>query len=68
MTETEPDKRLLYGTKAIAEFLGIKNRAALHLVETKRIPTFKVGRNICARPHAVLAALEALEAGEGPAS
>jgi excisionase family DNA binding protein len=59
-TTDAPD--LLYGAHAIAEFLGIKLRSAQHLIETKRIPFFKVGKTVCARRSKVLAALEALEA------
>ena len=36
---------LLYGAHAIAEFLGIKPRAAYHLIETRRIPFFKIGKD-----------------------
>jgi excisionase family DNA binding protein len=40
---------LLYGTRAIATHLGIPVRAAEHLIETRRIPFFKIGRTVCAR-------------------
>ena len=49
---------MLYGTKAIAEFLGIKPRAAKHLVDQDRIPHFKIGRRICAAPSKLAAWLE----------
>lgn len=52
---------LLYGTKAIANFLGVNLRAAEHMVETKRIPFFKMGKTVCARRSRLLAAFEALE-------
>ncbi|MBN6820703.1 DNA-binding protein [Methylobacterium organophilum] len=39
---------MLYGTKAIAEFLGIRPRQALHLLEQDRLPHFHVGRVLCA--------------------
>jgi hypothetical protein len=52
---------LLYGVHAIAEFLGIKQRAAKHLIETKRIPYFKVGKTVCARRARILKAFEELE-------
>jgi excisionase family DNA binding protein len=59
-TTTEgPD--LLYGARAIADYLGIKQRAAEHLIETKRIPFFKIGRTVAARRSKVMAALEELE-------
>ena len=64
MTDTmhQPTADLLYGCEAIAEFLGIKKRAAQHLVETNRLPHFKVGRTICARKSAIAAKLAELEA------
>jgi excisionase family DNA binding protein len=52
---------LLYGVTSIAEFPGVKRRAAEHLVETKRIPYFKMGKTVCARRSRLLAALEQLE-------
>jgi excisionase family DNA binding protein len=60
MTETTPQD-LLYGTRRIAEFLGIPQRAAEHLVETKSIPYFKMGKTVCARRSKLMAALERLE-------
>ena len=38
---------LLYGTAKIADFLGIKQRAVEHLIETKRIPFFRLGNALC---------------------
>jgi hypothetical protein len=58
-TTAAPD--LLYGAHAIADFLGIKKRSAQHLIETKRIPYFKIGKTVCARRSKLLATLEALE-------
>jgi hypothetical protein len=52
---------LLYGVPKIAAFLGLTKRATYHLVETRRIPTFKIGATICARRATLIAALEALE-------
>jgi hypothetical protein len=60
MTDTTPD--LLYGAKAIADFLGLKERSAQHLIETKRIPFFKVGKTVCARRSKLIAAFDELEA------
>ena len=51
---------LLYGMQAIADFLGTKRSVAYHLAATKRIPTFKMGRTVCARRSKILAALDAL--------
>ena len=57
-----PEKMdLLYGSRAIAEFLNVKPRAAEHLIEQKRIPYFKIGRTVVARKAALLAAFEQLE-------
>ena len=58
-TQSQPD--LLYGVHAIADYLGIKKRAAQHLVETGRIPAFKIGKTVCARRSTVRAALETME-------
>ena len=64
MTDTSspsaPD--LLYGIHAIAEFLGIKERAAYHLCETKRMPFFKIGKTVCARRSTLAARIAELEA------
>jgi hypothetical protein len=64
-TTTTDALGLLYGADAIAGFLGITLRQAQHLIETKRIPVFKVGKTVAARRAKVLAALEALEAEAG---
>jgi excisionase family DNA binding protein len=61
MTDTAQTADLLYGARAIADYLGIKQRAAEHLIETKRIPFFKIGRTVAARRSKVMAALEELE-------
>ena len=58
---------LLYGAHAIAEFLGIKERAAYHLIETRRIPFFKIGKTVCARRTSLAAKLDELEADSGTA-
>lgn len=60
-TDSSKTFDLLYGTKAIADFLGINLRAAEHLIETKRIPYFKLGKTVCARRARLLEAFEALE-------
>ena len=62
MTDTAPASDLLYGAHAIAEFLGIKERAAYHLCETKRIPFFKIGKTVCARRSTLAARIAELEA------
>jgi hypothetical protein len=60
-TRNEPAD-LLYGIKSIAEFLGVKPRAAEHMIASKRLPYFKIGKTVAARRTAILAALEELEA------
>lgn len=52
---------LLYGVPKIADFLGLTKRATYHLVETKRIPSFKIGATVCARRASLLAAFDDLE-------
>ncbi len=42
------DTDLLYGMSAIASHIGLTERQALHLKETSEIPTFKMGRRVCA--------------------
>jgi excisionase family DNA binding protein len=62
-TDTSPNGTadLLYGMQAIADFLGVKRSVAYHLAAAHRIPTFKVGRTVCARRSRILAALDALD-------
>jgi excisionase family DNA binding protein len=52
---------LLYGAAKIAEYLGVKRAVVYHLVETGRLPSFKVGSVVCARRSKLIAALERLE-------
>lgn len=47
---TETD--LLYGLGAIGKHLGLTARQVEHLVE-KGLPTFKLGRTVCARRSAL---------------
>ncbi len=56
---------LLYGAIAIARFLGIMPRQTRHLSFTGRIPTFKIGRNVCARKSTLTAWLEQQEHTNG---
>jgi len=61
MTDTSSPPDLLYGARAIAGFLGIKERAAYHLIETRRIPFFKIGKTVCARRSTLAAKIAELE-------
>ncbi len=58
--ERSGSNKLLYGVAAIAEYLGLAERQARHQIEKGRIPTFKIGGKICARPTALDAWLEEL--------
>jgi hypothetical protein len=42
--------RVLYGTAAIAGYLGLRPKQAEHLIAAKRFPTFRIGRRPAARP------------------
>lgn len=44
---------LLYGVAAIASHLELTQRQVLHLHEKAGIPTFKMGRTVCARRSAL---------------
>ena len=52
--------KLLYGGKAIADYLGVPRRVVYHLMETGHLPHGKVGRTVCATLKSVDAALERL--------
>ena len=54
------EKPMLYGVQEIADYLGMRERQARHQIEKGRIPTFKIGGKICARPTALDAWLEEL--------
>jgi len=60
---------LLYGLNAIGGYLRMTARQAKHRALTGQIPTFKVGRNVCARKASLdawLAEREAAARGEAP--
>ena len=40
---------ILHGLDAIATFFGLPRRVVEHWTATTDIPTFKVGRSVCAR-------------------
>jgi excisionase family DNA binding protein len=63
MTDTtEPTPDLLYGVPRIAEYLGLSPAAVYHLAAQNRIPTFKMGRTVCARRSTLAAKIAELEA------
>jgi excisionase family DNA binding protein len=68
MTDTASTPDLLYGANAIADFLGVKRSVVYHLIETRRLPSFKVGKVVCARRSTVTAAFERLEQEPLPAA
>ena len=61
MEDTAKTADLLYGVPAIADYLGVTKRTAYHLVETKRIPFFRMGKILCSRRSKLMAAMEQLE-------
>lgn len=62
MDQPSEKPELLHGMKDIAECLGLTQRQAQHLHETGDLPTFKIGRTVCARRTGLSAWLAALEA------
>lgn len=53
---------ILRGADAIAEFLGSERRKVYHLVETSRLPVFRIGSIICARKSTLIKWIEEQEA------
>ncbi|MBV9521116.1 MAG: helix-turn-helix domain-containing protein [Hyphomicrobiales bacterium] len=56
---------LLYGVRAIAAHLGLRDRQALHLVESGKLPHFRLGKKICARRSSLAAWIVEHEAAGG---
>jgi excisionase family DNA binding protein len=54
---------LLHGIRGIAEHTGLPERRVLYLVETGRIPVFRLGRRVHARRSELDRALRAQAAG-----
>lgn len=54
MSRSSPDD-LLYGVPAIADAFGWKARQVYHLKEAHGLPTFKIGRVVCAKRSAIAA-------------
>lgn len=66
MTDSSANTRpadLLYGASAIADYLGVTKRAAYHILAKNRIPSFKMGRTVCAKRSSIDAALAKVEEG-----
>ena len=56
MTDTVTIPReILHGARAIADVLGVTEKAVYHLIERGRIPHYRLGRTICARRSHLLA-------------
>lgn len=49
----QTDPKVLYGVKAIAAFLGVRQRQALYMVEQNRLPHYRIGRAVCANPEKI---------------
>ncbi len=63
--ETRPD--LCHGIDEIAEHLGLSKDQCKHLHQEGRIPTFRIGRSVCALRSKLDAWLQA-KAAEGDAN
>ncbi len=61
-TENPPSGMLLYGVQAIADFLGVRKRQALGLIERGHLPHYHVGKIVCANRATVTAWLRDREA------
>lgn len=55
------DTELLVGHKAIARFLGLSPRAVSWHDEQGRLPTFRMGKSVCARKSTIRQWLEEME-------
>ncbi|EHP93424.1 hypothetical protein [Methylorubrum extorquens] len=62
MPATSDATDLLYGVPAIATAFGWKPRQVYHLKDQHELPTFKIGRTVCASRAAVRSWLAAREA------
>jgi hypothetical protein len=47
--ENQQSEDLLYGYGAIAAYLNLRIRQAKHIAEKQSLPTFKIGKTVCAR-------------------
>lgn len=64
---TERDDDMLYGVPAIAEAFRWRPRQVYHLADKHGLPTFKIGRTVCARRSAVRAWIEQIADREAAA-
>ena len=60
--DTDSDADLLYGVPAIAEFMGVRERQCRSRIAAGYIPSFKMGKTICARKSAIKAKIAEYEA------
>lgn len=60
-----PLNDLLYGAKAVAEFLGVKKSVAVHLMRARLIPAFPLGDVHCCRRSTLTHYFNTLEAERG---
>lgn len=63
---TNGDSDLLYGVPAIATHLGLTDRTVYHLHGKGTLPTFKVGKVVCARRSSLATWLAKQEAASRP--
>lgn len=57
---------LLYGAPAISDFLRLRERQTRHLIEKGFIPTFKIGKTVCASRSALSSYLREQERKASP--
>ena len=50
---TDTGIALLHGMPAIAEAMGLTPRQIRNLMEAEGLPTFRIGRTVCARPERI---------------
>ena len=63
----ELDDDMLYGVPAIAEAFRWRPRQVYHLADKHGLPTFKIGRTVCARRSDVRAWIAGIAAREAEA-
>ncbi len=56
---------LLYGVPSIAAYLGVTDRTTRHLIETGRLPHFKLGATVVCRRATIDAWIAEMERGGG---